>query len=174
MIFYSSYYLLFLVMCLSAPRTDRGRLECMLAFQAMIVGSFISFAIFLIAPVEVGGRDNLDDPGLLSSMFSSLHAVDPPFNSWPSLHVLDTIIASWFIVRWWTVDGSRRAMFSIAIPMWTLCALIALSTLTTKQHYIWDIVTAAALALLLLWVTRRGLDAMDVTIAAARFEADLS
>lgn len=69
--------------------------------------------------------------------FQSLRSVDTPANCCPSLHVSSVFICSFIYLN------EQRKKF----PFFFIWAtLIALSTLTTKQHYFIDVVSGALLA----------------------------
>jgi membrane-associated phospholipid phosphatase len=60
-----------------------------------------------------------------------VQSIDTPANSMPSQHVAFAFLSAFFI------QAYRRTYGNIAI---VLGILIAASTLTTKQHYIWDVI----------------------------------
>ena len=111
----------------------------------MIVVWFISYAFYFflqsyIARPPVTGTDPF------SGMIRSVYASDQPFNDFPSLHTsLSTIIA----IHWWRAD--RRA--GIAAVIWT--ALIVMSTVLIKQHYLADVVGGLVLAGVTSWAVIR-------------------
>jgi membrane-associated phospholipid phosphatase len=78
-----------------------------------------------------------DGPGLATLALSILRAIDQPTSCLPSMHVAGSFLAAFALWRhpswqWWT---------------WMFWAwAIALSTLTTKQHYAVDLVSGVALA----------------------------
>ena len=63
--------------------------------------------------------------------------IDRPGNVFPSLHVAQTSTLAFILYR----DRPRLGAFTIFIA-----ALLALSTLTTKQHFIADVISGYALA----------------------------
>jgi membrane-associated phospholipid phosphatase len=74
----------------------------------------------------------------LSAAFMAwVQSVDPPGNVFPSLHVAHTTLLSLLLIR------DRPVLGRVALLMATL---LALSTLTTKQHFIADVVAGYALA----------------------------
>ncbi len=78
-------------------------------------------------------------PNLSYAFLAWVQHVDPPGNVFPSLHVAHTTMLA-LILR-----EDRRRLGNVALVMATL---LALSTLTTKQHFIADVVSGYALAFL--------------------------
>jgi membrane-associated phospholipid phosphatase len=75
-----------------------------------------------------------------------VQAVDPPGNVFPSLHVAHTTALA-LILR-----HDRRQLGTVALVM---ALLLALSTLTTKQHFVADVLAGWVIALLVSrWVLR--------------------
>jgi membrane-associated phospholipid phosphatase len=65
--------------------------------------------------------------------------VDPPGNVFPSLHVAHTSMLAFLLLR----DRPRLGLVALA-----MATLLAISTLTTKQHFIADVISGYALAFL--------------------------
>ena len=106
------------------------------AALAMIVVWFISYAFYFFLQSYIA-RPVITGTDPFSAMIRSIYASDPPYNDFPSLHTsLSTIIA----IHWWRFD--RR--IGIAAAIWT--ALIVVSTVLVKQHYLADIAGGLVLA----------------------------
>lgn len=111
----------------------------------MIIVWFVSYACFFflqsyIARPIIAGTDPF------SAMVRGIYASDRPYNDFPSLHTsLSTIIA----MHWWRVD--RRA--GIAAAVWT--ALIVMSTVLIKQHYLADVAGGLAVGATGSWLVMR-------------------
>jgi membrane-associated phospholipid phosphatase len=76
--------------------------------------------------------------GDISTAFMALvQQIDRPGNVFPSLHVAQTSTLAFILYR----DRPRLGAFTIFIA-----ALLALSTMTTKQHFIADVISGYALA----------------------------
>jgi membrane-associated phospholipid phosphatase len=101
----------------------------------------ISCAIFVVYPTTYP-RDlypvPADTPQWLASIWTWLRAQDAATNCLPSLHVSSVYLSSFAFL-----SENRRRAFGIFF-CWS--TLIALSTLTTKQHYLADIVSGLTLA----------------------------
>jgi membrane-associated phospholipid phosphatase len=66
-----------------------------------------------------------------------VRTVDSPTNSFPSLHVALTMISAWAV---------RKRGPKISVFFWIWSIAIFISTLTTKQHYLIDIVGGMTIA----------------------------
>ncbi len=78
-------------------------------------------------------------PNLSYDFMAWVQHVDPPGNVFPSLHVAHTTMLALLLLR----DRPRLGLVALA-----MATLLALSTLTTKQHFIADVVAGYALAAL--------------------------
>jgi hypothetical protein len=78
--------------------------------------------------------------------FSNLRVVDAPTNCCPSLHVSSVYLSSFIFL------DDQRGKFPI---FFTWGTAIALSTLTTKQHYVVDVITGLFMAMLFYWIFHR-------------------
>ena len=87
-------------------------------------------------------------PDLSSAFLASVQRIDPPGNVFPSLHVAHTTMLSLILIK------DRPLLGKIALVMATL---LALSTLTTKQHFIADVLAGYVLAFLGRAFALRGL-----------------
>ena len=76
-----------------------------------------------------------------------VQSVDQPGNVFPSLHIAHTTMLSLLLMR------DRPRLGRLALGMATL---LALSTMTTKQHFVADVVSGYALAFLGVWFALRG------------------
>jgi membrane-associated phospholipid phosphatase len=105
-----------------------------LSMITLFIVSYVFYFFFqsYVARPQIQGND------WLSELIRGVYASDNPYNDFPSLHTsISTIIA----FHWLKFD--RRA--GIPCALWT--ALIILSTLFIKQHYIADAAAGLALAL---------------------------
>jgi len=76
-------------------------------------------------------------PNLSYAFMAWVQHVDPPGNVFPSLHVAHTSLLSLMLTR----DRPRLGRVTLV-----MAALLALSTLTTKQHFIADVIAGFLLA----------------------------
>jgi membrane-associated phospholipid phosphatase len=109
----------------------------------------ISVAIFLFWPT-IYPRDLFPLPPTLDTWtaktFNHLRNVDTPANCLPSLHVSMSYLAAFIYL------DHQREKFAF---FFTWATLVALSTLTTKQHYLADVVTGFALAMTAYFIFHR-------------------
>ena len=130
--------------------------------QTLIMVTAFCCAIFLLLPAEIDMRDQIDWDSLNGwehALFEFIHFSDNPWNAWPSLH----IVHSYLLARLMTVWASRRAAESSAwnlflVVLWVEWVLLCISILTTKQHYLFDLVTGIAVAQFAWMATKPTLD----------------
>jgi membrane-associated phospholipid phosphatase len=116
---------------------------------AMTIALLVSYAFYAGLQTYVE-RPVLTGGDVFSQLIRDVYAADQPYNDFPSLHAsLSTI----FAIHWWRVD--LRAGLPVAV--WV--ALIVVSTVFVKQHYIADmfagvLLAFAASAVSLRWVAK--------------------
>ena len=93
-----------------------------------------------------------------TAFMAFVQQIDRPGNVFPSLHVAQTSTLAFLLYR----DRPRVGIFTIFIA-----ALLALSTLTTKQHFIADVISGYALAFAARAYVLRGLPARQPAALAA-------
>jgi len=86
--------------------------------------------------------------GLSEAFMHWVQSVDAPGNVFPSLHVAHTTMLSVLLMR------DRPRLGRVAFVMATL---LAISTLTTKQHFIADVISGYVLAFIGVHIALRGL-----------------
>ncbi|MGE0452051.1 MAG: phosphatase PAP2 family protein [Vicinamibacteria bacterium] len=106
------------------------------AARADIVLLLVSYASFLLLPTAAPRPDRLVVDGFAAWSLRVQYDIDPPFNCFPSLHVAHSFVSAFAAHR------VHRGVGRLALA-WA--ALIAVSTLYTKQHYVAD-AAAGALA----------------------------
>src|SRR5262245_26441480 len=79
---------------------------------------------------------------------ASVQSIDPPGNVFPSLHVAHTTMLALILIK------DRPRLGRVALAMATA---LALSTLTTKQHFLADVVSGYGLAFFGRWFALRKL-----------------
>ena len=109
----------------------------------------VSVIIFWIWPTTYP-RDLYPIPADVNAltyyMFHNLRDVDTPGNCCPSLHVSSVYLSSFMYL------DEQREKF----PFFFLWATaVAVSTLTTKQHYLIDVVTGLLMAVIFYWIFHR-------------------
>jgi membrane-associated phospholipid phosphatase len=109
----------------------------------MLIGAIGHFAVAAEYPRPAVA---LPPEGASAAFLAWVQAVDPPGNVFPSLHVAHTTALA-LILR-----HDRRLLGTVALVM---ALLLALSTLTTKQHFVADVLAGWVIALLVSrWVLR--------------------
>ena len=159
---YALLYLFYPATLILCPRGERGQAELVVGMQTLIMVTAFCCAIFLLLPAEIDMRDQIDWDSLNGwehALFEFIHFSDNPWNAWPSLH----IVHSYLLARLMTVWASRRAAESSAwnlflVVLWVEWVLLCISILTTKQHYLFDLVTGIAVAQFAWMATKPTLD----------------
>ena len=149
-IFYSTLYFVFYPLPFFVVKNEKIK-EVLVLSQSLIIAQLIAVFFFIFLPAEVHLRSQAVNgielnPSWFGKFYEMLWAVDSPYNSWPSLHVIQAGLITFFTIRW----TSGRTSFQISILI--LWILLSLSILTTKQHFIWDLITAVLLILVVWYV----------------------
>ena len=152
---YYTIFLFYVALPLSAPRTDKGCRELFVTMQFIAMSSWLAYLVFFFLPAEVDMRWQVVEAGgtqgWLGPFYAWFHWLDRPYNSWPCLHVAQTFLAAIGMTHWWTRDGHKVRI----LALWILWIALALSTLTTKQHFLWDVLTGFVLGLATWWLGLR-------------------
>lgn len=134
--FYMSLNLLFVLAAfvLKDPRSIKG-------FCLSLVGTlFIASVVFVLFPGKLGFVRAEYVEGY-QDIFTSLHAIDKPFNLFPSLHVTYSTLAAMAMI-----EQSKSRVFHFILKTWIV--LIAMSVVLVHQHHLFDIVTGLILAMI--------------------------
>ena len=114
--------------------------------QMMLISCWTVFIIFFLFPVEIDLRHLVTDTEgtVWEPLYLMMHAIDTPWNSWPSLHIVQSMQVVLVLRYWFPPDSNRlKVLHAILLISWLL--LVA-STMIVKQHYIWDVATAIVFA----------------------------
>ena len=142
-VIYKSGMLILLLPVLTYPKTESGALELYRLYRGLVMITLAACVVFILCPAELTLRVVADDQGGSKSLHQGilvLLMLDLPFNTWPSLHVAFSGLVTLVVARWL----ERRRW---VVLLWVGWAAISISTLTVKQHFIWDVITGALLAL---------------------------
>lgn len=122
--------------------------SCTRAFVAMALTAVISTLYFFFFPTELPRRvlSEVDAGAATQAAWAFLMSADNPTNSFPSMHVAEAMITAVALTR---ADARLRWLAVV----WA--AAIALSTLTTEQHVVVDVLGGLALATAALWLAER-------------------
>jgi membrane-associated phospholipid phosphatase len=88
-------------------------------------------------------------PDLSTWLLAQVHKIDPPGNVFPSLHVAHTFLIAFLL----ELDRPRLGRVVLVMAI-----LLALSTMTTKQHFIADVLAGLAMAFAARFWTLRQLE----------------
>ncbi|HEY2903146.1 MAG TPA: phosphatase PAP2 family protein [Polyangia bacterium] len=133
--FYLPFYAGIFIICIVSFRSrrlfNRGLLSVVMV---MIVGAVCHLLIRAEYPRPILHPPY---PDLSAAFMAWVQRVDRPGNVFPSLHVAQTSTLAFLLCR----DRPRLGVVTVVMG-----ALLALSTLTTKQHFIVDVISGYALA----------------------------
>ncbi len=134
MFVYASLYVFILLMPVLVVRQPelfrRG-------LQGYLMVMLVAYAGFLLYPTAAPRPAEVTGAGFAAWSLRLAYDIDPPYNCFPSLHVAYSFVAAFTCYR------VHRGV-GIAAAVWA--ALIGLSTLFTKQHYVADVIVGALLA----------------------------
>jgi membrane-associated phospholipid phosphatase len=134
---YFSDYLLVSSAFLVSEGWDEVRRFVRAYFVLLAIGAAIHLAWPTVFPRQAFP---VTDSGLSARALTSLRGVDLATSCLPSMHVAGSYLAAFSLWH------RRRSLFG-AYVLWATA--IAVSTLTTKQHYLVDVVTGLGLAVVL-------------------------
>ncbi|MEP6504097.1 MAG: phosphatase PAP2 family protein, partial [Betaproteobacteria bacterium] len=109
--------------------------------QRCLLATALGTLVFAAWPLRVGFAVETISQPLFATLAAWLHAVDAPYNQWPSLHVAYCVVA-WPALR----DALPTAVARIALAGWLL--LVIASTVFTHQHCLADVAGGAMLGAL--------------------------
>jgi len=141
-------------------RSSDARIREMFAFhQALFILTWIIFLIFIFLPTEIYIRDHIPNSiqsGIGWNGFwygTMMHTIDTPYNAWPSLHVVQSLLIVLVLRRWNVISGYKEA------GVWIAWILLCLSIMTTKQHFFWDLFTGIIAGLIgWYWMCKPAMD----------------
>jgi len=147
MIPYCTLYLYYPAAAWFGIKGDKMMRENLIFHQMLITSCWFVFAVFLILPVEIDLRGDMEIPKSLfwQVQFDFMHTVDEPWNAWPSLHIVQSLLIVLVIRRWFP---SQTIIHSVLHALlWFAWISLVLSTMMVKQHFVWDVVTGIIYAL---------------------------
>lgn len=115
------------------------------AVVSFLIAMSVAYVIFLSFPVKMTMRPDIaGQSGLFIWLTKLFYTVDNTANCFPSLHVACPTLAS--IVLW---NNHRKT----SIGMFFVAAIVAISVILVKQHYIADVISGALLAVAAYFVS---------------------
>ncbi|TDT63367.1 phosphatase PAP2 family protein [Fonticella tunisiensis] len=109
------------------------------------VGMIISFIIFYFFPTTVP-RPFVYGKDIFAKLVRLVYLNDNPYNCFPSIHVLDSVIIGAYVNR------DPKISSAVKIISTSIAISIIFSTVFVKQHYVYDVVGGAALAYFMYFV----------------------
>lgn len=106
-----------------------------------------AYVVFLVYPTVAPRPAAVAGDGFDAWALQFLYDADPPYNCFPSLHVAHAFVSAL---------ASHRVHRGVGRVALACAALVAVSTLLTKQHYLGDVVGGLALAFLFAAIFLRG------------------
>lgn len=134
MIVYGSLYVFVVMLPFLVVRDrDLGRR----AMQAYLTVMMVSYLGFLLYPTLAPRPAQFIGDGFSAWTLRLVYSIDPPHGCFPSLHVAYSFVSALTCYR------VHRGL-GIVAALWA--ALIGVSTLFTKQHYVVDVIAGALMA----------------------------
>ena len=106
----------------------------------------LAYVGFLVYPTALPRSETVGE-GFFAKSLEVNYSLDPPYNCFPSLHV------AWAFVAALTCYRVHRGVGLVAL-VWA--AIIGVSTLFTKQHYVVDVIAGIAIAYVAYLLFLRG------------------
>lgn len=132
---YGALYLFLIVLPIVVVRQDEHIRRTVHAYLMIWITAYVFF--FVVYPTAAPRPERVIGEGFGAWGLRALYSSDPPYNCFPSLHVAHSFVSAL------TSHRVHRGLGVLA----TICAaLVALSTLFTKQHYILDVIAGVILA----------------------------
>ena len=104
--------------------------------KAFLFAWLFSYAVFLAYPTYTPRPAEVTEQGFFPWVMVAIYSTDVEYNCLPSLHVAQCFLAAF------ACHKVNRPVGHVAF-VWA--ALVALSTLFTKQHYVLDVITGGLL-----------------------------
>jgi membrane-associated phospholipid phosphatase len=96
-----------------------------------------AYVVFLMYPTIASRPEEVSGEGFAAWGLRFLYDADPPYNCFPSLHVAHSFVSAF---------ASSRVNRRLGVVAILAAALVGVSTLFTKQHYVLDVVSGTLLA----------------------------
>ena len=144
MFVYGSLYIFVVILPLLVIRDRELGERTLRAYIAVMV---IAYAGFLLYPTAAPAHGEIAATGFSAWTLRLAYDLDTPNNCFPSLHVAYAFVAA-------LACGRVHRGVGVVAVIWA--ALIGLSTLFTKQHYVVDVIAGALMGWLACLVFLRG------------------
>ncbi len=111
---------------------------------SIVTGMLVCFVIYYTFPTTVP-RPYVPGTNPLQKMVLAIYGNDKPYNCFPSIHMLDTLLITLFVLKY-----NKRLWIKGASAV--ICVSIYMSTWFVKQHSILDAVASTILGVILFFV----------------------
>ena len=141
---YGALYLFLILLPLFVVRQDEQIRRTVYAYLLVWITAYVFFAVY---PTVAPRPPRVVGEGFGMWGLRFLYSADPPYNCFPSLHVAHSFVSALTCYR------VHRHLGVVAT---TCAAVVAVSTLFTKQHYILDVIAGVFLAFVAYVIFLRG------------------
>ena len=141
---YGALYMFLIVLPVFVVRQEDLLRRTVFAYLTVWVVAYVTFVLY---PTEAPRPSRIDGDGFAAWGLRILYDADPPYNCFPSLHVAHSFVSALACYR------VHRRLGVVALGCG---ALVALSTLFTKQHYVLDVIAGAIIAFIAYGIFLRG------------------
>jgi membrane-associated phospholipid phosphatase len=141
---YGALYLFLILLPIFVVREEEHIRRTVNAYLLIWITAYI---VFILYPTAAPRPDTFIGEGFAVWGLRALYSSDPPYNCFPSLHVAHSFVSA--LTAW-------RLHRHLGIIANICAALVALSTLLTKQHYIVDAIAGVLLAYVAYLIFLRG------------------
>lgn len=131
---YGPLYLFLILVPLFVVRQEEQIRRTLFAYLAVWLAAF---AGFLFYPTVAPRPTHVIGSGFVAWGLRFLYEADPPYNCFPSLHVAHSVVSAL---------TCYRVHRGLGVAGLLCAALVGISTLFTKQHYVLDVVSGGVLA----------------------------
>jgi membrane-associated phospholipid phosphatase len=133
-IVYGSLYVFVVILPLLVVRGQALARRAMQAYLMVMIAAYVGFVLY---PTTAPRPDRVVGDGFAAWALRIVYSIDPPHGCFPSLHVAYSFVAALTCYRVHRGVGCAAALWA---------ALIGISTLYTKQHYVVDVIAGGLLA----------------------------
>jgi membrane-associated phospholipid phosphatase len=141
---YGALYLFLILLPIFVIRQEPLIRRTVLAYLAIWITAYV---FFLAYPTAAPRPSSVPGTGFAAWGLRFLYEADPPFNCFPSLHVAHSFVSAL---------ACSRVHRGLGLAAVAGAALVGISTLFTKQHYVLDVVAGMLLAGIAYAVFLRG------------------
>lgn len=134
---YGALYLFLIVLPILIVREEELLRRTVHAYLLIWITAYLFF--FVLYPTSAPRPPRVIGEGFGVWALGALYSADPPYNCFPSLHVAHSFVSAF---------ASRRVHRGVGNAAMICAALVAVSTLFTKQHWVADVIAGVVLALI--------------------------